>query len=659
MPDVELQKRTQHEIMAKEDKQRLHLAEQQLQDHIDHRDHLQLLQDNLLQRQEMLQQQIEQQERQHREQLQLQQQEHVQQQAAMWTKELQQKQEIVKQQIDQEKQRREQLQSHQQEHVQQQAAWWKKKLQQKQEMVKRQIEQDKQHREQKFAQQQTSQGQYQMDNSQQWQNTLQLQQHQPSHHRPQLTQQQQVFDQQQHSTQYQQQPDQQHDLTQYHELPKKLHQQQSIAQEQHTQLHLLQQQQQLPSTSKEPSFSNGVEGEGTRSSDLPKPINEFLNPSNVQEKHSKQTEKKNTRPESPTQPESYPPERLASTHYPIPITVHQGHSMEWQRLYGQDTLKTSTQHLPYRDQGGVQLPSHDTLQEAQRSLQQRRARLMQQYPELKLPPFEPYIRENVFPTSTAPTADTLTDSLTYPGPQTVTHAGLIKHEQLVKDKCDEPGFTGEILSRTTLRQHAPTLDKGVATSDAVVSIIGTDASMIRTGAPTIDTWTGIPITEGVHGVARTTSVSSMWTGAPTIAMDVTPTTGVSTSVWTGAPTTGTDVTPTTGVSTPMWTGVGVTPTTGVSTLVWTGVPITGTDVGMTAGVSTSRTGVMTTGISTMKTGVSPEGTYSSKLDVGVVSGAGTSTSPQSSGRSLPGGSPLSQMERYVSLLEFNTKHSQI
>ncbi|XP_071798998.1 uncharacterized protein [Asterias amurensis] len=470
MPDVESQKKTQQEIMAKEDSQRLRLAEQQLQDHIDHRDHLQLLQDNLLQRQLMLQQQVKEQELQHRTQLKAQQQDYVQQEAALWSKDLQEKHEMVKQQIELDNQRRQQQQLEQQGFAQQQAVLWKKELQKKQDMIKEQIEMDRQRRERKEQLQfENQQEGYRTDTRAAEQESLRLHQ-EPNQDPYALTQNQQSLNQQhvqqQHSQQQhgqqqhgQQQHDQQNDVTHYYDLPENLLQNQNQTLE----------QQHSPKQHQSPSREVGLIPHKVDLNSLDYRRTDPMGVQVAPKPFLQDARKALSSFQSETLPESRPVYRPSdSTSYPIPLSkIHQGHSMEWQRLHGHDPqgMPTSSQgHDPQgilvptqADRDHIQLPSRDTLQEAQRSLQQRRERLMKEYPELQLPPYDPNIIDD---TLTGPTSHTLPYTMIHPGEQTV-------RDQVVA-AANLPGRGGAIhevdFNDNILRASEATLGTGSASA---------------------------------------------------------------------------------------------------------------------------------------------------------------------------------------------------
>ncbi|XP_022098578.1 uncharacterized protein LOC110983558 isoform X2 [Acanthaster planci] len=401
VPEVELQKKAQEDIIAKEDEQRLRLAEKQLQEHMDHRDHLQMLQDNLLQRQRMLQQHIGEQERLHREQLQLQQEQFGKQQPGLWNDELQpQLNEPLENQHPQ---------SHNVHAIQR---------------LIRQL--------------QISDQQRQLQRAQQLQVTQQQQQTQDN-------------------------GQQQHDLTQYQDLPNNLLRQPNLmSKESSRQKQHLQQQQvevntadfQLPRQ----RISQLMERERSTQDLTVKPAVELMDPTTFPKSVSGLEQKRDFQARQ------------------IPVTVEQGHGEEWLRQHLQDTVKTAVSSQLTADQAGRKLPSRDTLQEAQLQLEQRRERLMQLYPELQLPPYEPYIKNKPTPDSTEPMTDMVTDTPMYQGAQIVRDAGLgkdIEHSDAVQVA---PSVVPISAAESFVRQQGASQMTGVSTtcdvSAAGVSVTG-------------------------------------------------------------------------------------------------------------------------------------------------------------------------------------------
>ncbi|XP_038050313.1 centrosomal protein of 295 kDa-like [Patiria miniata] len=423
VPNVELQKKVQQDIMAKEDEQRLRLAEKQLQDHTDHRDHLQMLQDNLLQRQRMLQQQIGEQERLHREQLQLQKQEFEQQRAGLWRDDAPQQPSIKQQRTEPKQQQQQPLDDNMQQ---------------------------------------------QRDIPQQNQGP-QTQSH--SHAIQRLIRQLQISDQQRQQQRAQQQQltqhaGQQHDLTQYQELPDNLLQQP-------------QQQVEVPSVSADvqlpwqrPSRQQVEQEHPTR--DVPaKPIHQWMDPFTV---HKLPSSLEQTG--EPRQPQSSPP-KVANFQsgvggYQIPMTVQQGHSKEWLEKFTLDTQRSS--QLP-PDQARTQPPSRDTLQEAQVRLQQRRERIMQQYPELKLPPYEPYFKDTTTTSSTEPLKDIKTHTLAYPGVFTDAELGKLPDaEQLVSSISGGLPTSADVSATTEVSTATGVSTTGVTLMPTSISASRPDAT---------------------------------------------------------------------------------------------------------------------------------------------------------------------------------------
>lgn len=350
---------------------------------------------------------------------------------------------MVKQQIELDSQRRQQ-QLEQQGFAQQQAVLWKKELQKKQDMIKEQIEMDRQRRERKeqlqFEKQQEG---YRTDIRAAEQESLRLHR-EPNQDPYALTQNQQSLNQQQH--------DQQNDVTHYHDLSENLLQNQNQTIE----------QQHSPKQHQSPSREVGLIPHKV---DLNSLDYRRTDPMGVQVAPKPFLQEAPSSFQSETLPESRPNYRPSdSTSYPIPLSkIHQGHSMEWQRLHGHDPqgMPTSSQgHDPQgklvptqADRDHIQLPSRDTLQEAQRSLQQRRERLMKEYPELQLPPYDPYIIDD---TPTGPTSHTLPYMMIHPGEQTV-------RDQVVA-AANLPGRGGAIpevdFNDNVLRASKATLDTG-------------------------------------------------------------------------------------------------------------------------------------------------------------------------------------------------------